>query len=234
MPKHVAVILDGNRRWAKARGFPVELGHVEGKRVMMEIAFLSCKWDVKVLSLFCFSTENWSRPQEEVDNLMTLLEEVVQTYLVDFFSYNIRISVMGDRAKLPESLIKVINMAEENTKGNKGLHILIAINYSGQYDIVKATKNIVLKVKSGIVEIEDINKSLIEEELETSCAKYPIPDLLIRTSGEQRISNFMLWQMAYTELVFSKKMFPEFEEQDYVEALLSFQKRDRRFGGKKY
>ncbi|KAK4492268.1 hypothetical protein RD792_003071 [Penstemon davidsonii] len=214
MPKHLAVILDGNRRWAKEKGLAVELGHKEGKRVMMELALLSSKWGIKVLSLFAFSTENWTRPK--------------------VIKYNVRLSFIGDRSKLPESLIELINSAEERTRSNKGLHVIVALNYSGRFDIMQATKSIASKVKDGILQMEDINETLFDEQLQTNCTKFPVPDLLIRTSGEQRISNFMLWQLAYTELFFSKKNFPDFEEQDFVEALVSFQQRDRRFGGNAY
>ncbi|KAL3850298.1 hypothetical protein ACJIZ3_012180 [Penstemon smallii] len=234
MPKHVAVILDGNRRWAKEKGLAVELGHKEGKRVMMELAFLSSKWGIKVLSLFAFSTENWTRPKEEVDLLMSLFEDAVGAYTDDFVRYNVRLSFMGDRSKLPESLIELINSGEERTKSNKGLHVIVALNYSGRFDIMQATKSIASKVKDGILQMEDINETLFDEQLQTNCTKFPVPDLLIRTSGEQRISNFMLWQLAYTELFFSQKNFPDFQEQDFVEALVSFQQRDRRFGGKTY
>ncbi|KAG8387490.1 hypothetical protein BUALT_Bualt02G0026600 [Buddleja alternifolia] len=239
MPKHVAVIMDGNRRWARERGMAVEVGHREGRRVMAELARLSSLWGIKVLSVFAFSTENWTRPREELEALMSLYEEVVTTYGEEDFErhnsgYNARVSFMGDRSKLPESLVEKMNIAEEKTKANKGLHIIIGLNYSGRYDIMQATRSIVSKVKDGILQIEDINEKLISEEMETNCAEFPVPDLLIRTSGEQRISNFMLWQLAYTELYFAEKKFPEFEEEDYVEALISFQKRDRRFGGMKY
>ncbi|KAK4482708.1 hypothetical protein RD792_009875 [Penstemon davidsonii] len=227
MPKHVALIADGNRRWAKERGLSVELGHRAGKYALMELAHLSSIWGINVLSVFLFSTENWTRPKEEVSFLMNLLEE-----LIDFDMCNMRISCIGDRSKLPESLSQVMNSVEEKTKCNKGLHLIFALNYSGRYDIIQATKTIARKVEDGIIKNEDINESLFEKELFTNCSKFSAPDLVIRTSGEQRISNFMLWQLAYSELIFSHKKFPEFEEQDYVDALISFQKRDRRFGGK--
>ncbi|KAG8387489.1 hypothetical protein BUALT_Bualt02G0026500 [Buddleja alternifolia] len=236
MPKHVAVIMDGNRRWARERGMPPVHGHREAKRVVIELTSLSSKWGIKVLSLFAFSTENWSRAQEELEGLMGLFEEVVATFDEgDFERYNVRVTFIGDKSsRLPEPLLEKMKLAEERTKANKGLHLVIGLNYSGRYDIMQATRSIAGKAKDGILRIEDINEKLIDDELLTNCTEFSTPDLLIRTSGEQRISNFMLWQLAYTELYFPIKKFPDFEEQDYVEALISFQKRDRRFGGKKY
>ncbi|CAI9774561.1 unnamed protein product [Fraxinus pennsylvanica] len=231
MPKHVAIILDGNRRWAKEKGLSAELGHLSGGRVIMNIAFLCNKWGVDVLSIFAFSTENWTRPKEEVDFLMGLFEEVVQTYMDEVTRYNVKISAIGDKSKLPEPLQELVATAEEKTRGNTGLHLLVALNYSGRYDIMQATKSIAGKVKDGIFQVEDINEILFEKELKTNCAEYPNPDLLIRTSGEQRISNFYLWQLAYTEIFFLKKKFPDFNEEDLIEALSSFQKRERRYGG---
>ncbi|XP_022858665.1 dehydrodolichyl diphosphate synthase 2-like [Olea europaea var. sylvestris] len=233
MPKHVAIILDGNRRWAKEKGLSMELGHLSGGRVIKNIAFLCNKWGVKVLSIFAFSTENWTRPKEEVDFLMGLFEEVGQTYMDEVTRYNVKISAIGDKSKLPEPLQELVATAEETTRGNTGLHLLVALNYSGRYDIMQATKSIAGKVKDGIFQVEDINEILFEKELKTGCAKFPNPDLLIRTSGEQRISNFYLWQLAYTEIFFSKKKFPDFNEEDFIEALSSFQKRERRYGGNK-
>ncbi|KAL2541020.1 Dehydrodolichyl diphosphate synthase 2 [Abeliophyllum distichum] len=234
MPKHIAVILDGNRRWAKERGLSVQSGHRAGGRVMKALACLSSRWGIEVLSLFAFSTENWRRSKEEVDFLMSLFEEVIQTYEDEFAGSNIRISVIGDKSKLPESLQKMIATAEESTGGNTGLHLLVAINYSGRYDIMQASRSIARKVKDGVVQVEDINETTFEKELETNCVEFPNPDLLIRTSGEQRISNFYLWQLAYTEVFFAKKNLPDLEEEDFIEALTSFQKRERRFGGSKY
>ncbi|KAL0437034.1 UNVERIFIED_CONTAM: Dehydrodolichyl diphosphate synthase 2 [Sesamum radiatum] len=227
MPKHVAFIADGNRRWANERGLPVEVGHCAGKRAMLELIFLSHKWGIKVVSVFVFSTENWKRPKEEVSSMMSLFQE-----LEDFDRYGTRISCIGDRSRLPECLREVIISVEEKTKCNNGVHLIVAINYSGRYDILQATRRIAGKVKDGIVGHEDeIDENVMDEELQTNCAEFPCPDLVIRTSGEQRLSNFMLWQLAYSELFFSHKNFPDFNEQDYAEALVWFQRRNRRFGG---
>ncbi|CAI9774560.1 unnamed protein product [Fraxinus pennsylvanica] len=234
MPNHIAIISDGNRRWSNEKGFKSQLGHRNGARVMKEIVFLCCNWGIKVVSFFAFSTENWARPKEQVDALMCLFEDVIQTDLQEFMGYNVRISFIGDKSKLPKSLQEVMATVEDSTRGNMGLHLMIAINYSGRYDIMQASRSITSKVKDGFLQVEDINETLFEKELETNCAQFPNPDLLIRTSGEQRISNFYLWQLAYTEVFFSVKKFPDFEEEDFIEALISFQKRERRYGGNKY
>ncbi|CAK9164217.1 unnamed protein product [Ilex paraguariensis] len=230
MPNHVAVIMDGNRRWALERGLPVEQGHRAGGQALIELTRLCAKWGVKVLTVFAFSTENWVRPKEEVDFLMRLFEEVTKTYSEDFARLNVRLSIIGDKSKLPKSLQQILAGAEQALKANSGPHLIMALNYSGRYDILQVCQKVANQVKNGLIQPEDINQNLFEKELETKCIKYPNPDLLIRTSGEHRISNFMLWQLAYTELYFAKKMFPNFGETDLIEALKSFQQRQRRYG----
>ncbi|WMV56498.1 hypothetical protein MTR67_049883 [Solanum verrucosum] len=208
MPKHVAIIPDGNRRWAKERGLSPEKGHEAGKKVLGDLCRYCSKWGVKVLSAYAFSTENWSRPKAEVTFLMTSYFE-----------------------RLTEEFMR---LAEESTKDNTGLHFVAALNYAGRYDITQATKKIASKVKDGVIQLEDINDKLIDEELETNkILEYPNPDLLIRTSGELRISNYMLWQLAYSEFYFVDKLFPQLDEDDFVAALRSFQQRQRRYGGHK-
>ncbi|CAA2982754.1 dehydrodolichyl diphosphate synthase 2-like [Olea europaea subsp. europaea] len=231
MPKHIAIIMDGHRRWANERGLTMQLGHTTGGRVIKERVFLCCKWGIEGLSVFAFSTENWGRPKDEVDFLMNLFEEEIRTDLEEFTRKNVRISVIGDKSKLPKSLQESIATAEDTTRGNIGLHLMMALNYSGRYDIMKASRSIASKVKDGFLQVEDINETLFQNELETKCVEFPNPDLLIRTSGEQRISNFFLWQLAYSEVYFPEKKFPDFEEKDFIEALSSFQKRNRRYGG---
>ncbi|XP_022855662.1 dehydrodolichyl diphosphate synthase 2-like [Olea europaea var. sylvestris] len=230
MPKHVAIIMDGHRRWANERGLTMQLGHTTGGRVIKEKVFLCCKWGIEVLSVFAFSTENWGRPKEEVDFLMNLFEEEIRTDLEEFTRKNVRISVIGDKSKLPKSLQESIATAEDTTRGNTGLRLMMALNYSGRYDIMKASRSIASKVKDGFLQVEDINETLFQNELETKCVDFPNPNLLIRTSGEQRISNFFLWQLAYSE----EKKFPDFKEKDFIEALSSFQKRKRRYGGNEW
>ncbi|KAK4477309.1 hypothetical protein RD792_016525 [Penstemon davidsonii] len=231
MPKHVAIIMDGNRRWAKNRGLPVQLGHKAGEEVMKRIAIKCSQLGVKVLTVFAFSTENWLRPQEEVGFLMKLFEQVIQTDFNELTRHDMQISIIGDKSRLPKSLQSLITTAEESSKSNKGMRLFVALNYSGRYDITQATKKIASKVRDGILSAQDIDEGSFDQHLETSQIDFPNPDLLIRTSGELRLSNFMLWQLAYTELLFVQKLFPEFNEGDLLEAFRSFQQRQRRYGG---
>lgn len=232
MPRHVAVIMDGNVRWARQRGLPAAAGHEAGVRSLRELVELCCKWGIRVLSVFAFSSDNWIRPKVEVDFLMSLCERGIKSELDNFVREGIRISLIGDSSKLPNSLQKAFTDAAETTKYNSGLHLILAVSYSGQYDIVQACRSIADKVKDGVIQLEDINECLIEDELQTNCTEYPYPDLLIRTSGEVRISNFLLWQLAYTELFFVRALWPDFGEAEFIEALCSFQKRQRRYGGR--
>ncbi|XP_059301929.1 (2Z,6Z)-farnesyl diphosphate synthase CPT6, chloroplastic-like [Lycium ferocissimum] len=227
IPKHVAIIMDGNRRWAKVRGLPVQEGHKFLTPNLKNICNISSKLGIEVLTAFAFSTENWKRSKEEVDFLMQLFEEFFQESL----RFRVRVSVIGCRSKFPNTLQKRIELTEEATIANGGLHLMMALNYGGHYDMLQATKSIASKVKDGILQLEDIDNKLFEQELATKCAK---PDLLIRTGGEQRISNFLLWQLAYSELYFTKTLFPDFGEEELKEAILSFQGRHRRFGGHTY
>ncbi|KAJ4834687.1 hypothetical protein Tsubulata_003587 [Turnera subulata] len=232
MPRHVAVIMDGNGRWAKQRGLAPSAGHEEGVRSLRAIMELCGKWGIKVLTVFAFSTDNWIRPRVEVDFLMSLFQKVLESEMEKFKREGIRVSIIGDSSKLSPSLQKLINHIEETTKNNSRLHLMVAVSYSGKYDVVQACKAIAAQAKDGLIQLEDINESLIEQELETNCAEYPSPDLLIRTSGELRISNFLLWQVAYTELFFAEALWPDFGEAEFIEALTSFQQRKRRFGAR--
>ncbi|KAM3288013.1 cis-prenyltransferase 4, chloroplastic [Capsicum chacoense] len=230
MPKHVAVIMDGNRRWAKMRGFPVALGYEAGIRAVRKLIELCGNWGIGVLTLFAFSSDNWLRPKVEVDLLMGLFERVLKDELEKFARAGIRISIIGDTSMLPKSLQELIDKAVKTTKENSQLHVVVAVNYSGQYDVVQACQTIAQKVKDGIIEPEDISSFLVEQELQTNCTDFPCPDLLIRTSGELRLSNFLLWQLAYAELFFSHSHWPDFGEAEFLEALCSFQQRQRRYG----
>ncbi|KAE8039262.1 hypothetical protein FH972_011689 [Carpinus fangiana] len=232
MPKHVAVIMDGNGRWAHQRGLPTAAGHEAGSRSLRELVELCGHWGIRVLTVFAFSYDNWIRPKVEVDFLMTLFEREIKSQLDIFLREGIRISVIGDSSKLPESLQKLISDAEETTKANSRLQLIVAVSYSGKYDIIQACRGIASKVKDGSLELEDISESLIEQELETNCTEFPYPDLLIRTSGEQRVSNFLLWQLAYTEFFFARELWPDFGKSEFVEALFSFQQRQRRYGAR--
>ncbi|PIN20768.1 cis-prenyltransferase [Handroanthus impetiginosus] len=243
MPKHVAVIMDGNRRWAKNRGLPVQLGHRAGGQAMKQLALNCSKFGVQVVTVFALSTENWVRPkvQDEVDFLMNLFQEVIRSDTGELMQLirvvlrnDVRLSIIGNRSRLPRSLQNQISRCEEVAKSNEGTRLIVALNYSGRYDITQATKNIAIKVQNGVLQVEDINEILFEQHLETNGIEFPNPDLLIRTSGEWRVSNFMLWQLAYTELLFVNKLFPDFNEADLVDALTAFQRRQRRYGGHNY
>ncbi|KAG2280323.1 hypothetical protein Bca52824_051543 [Brassica carinata] len=219
MPKHVAVIMDRNGRWAKNKG----LQPWDALRQM----------GIQVLTVFAFSTDNWIRPKIEIDFLLNLFERTLKSELETLAKNNVRISIIGDSSKLPKSLLKVINEVEEVTKNNTRLQLIVAVGYSGKYDVLQACRGIAQRVKDGEIEVEEIDERLIEQELETNCTEFPYPDLLIRTSGELRVSNFLLWQLAYTELFFAQELWPDFGRSGFIEALMSFQQRQRRFGGRK-
>lgn len=231
MPRHVAGVMDGNSRWARVRGMPSALGHEAGRRALEETVRLSRAWGIRALTAFAFSHENWSRPKVEVDFLMGLFERVIHDSVSEFLRDGIRLRVIGDCSRLPVSLQKTARAAEEATRNNSQLDLTLAISYSGRRDIVQACRNLAQKVQGELLRPEDIDESLLAKELETSCAsEFPYPDLLIRTSGELRLSNFLLWQSAYSELFFTDTLWPDFGEADYLQALGSFQSRDRRFG----
>ena len=230
LPEHVAIIMDGNRRWAKKNNLNTPQGHKEGAENLKRIAKFANKIGIKYLTVYAFSTENWKRSQEEVGAIMKLLK----FYLLDFFNWsdeNIKINVLGRIAELPKDLQDQIHKIEEKTKNNTGLVLNICFNYGGRDEIVTATKNIAQKVLDGELKIEDINEKLFSNYLYT--ANQPDPDLLIRTSGEERISNFLPWQISYSEFVFTDKFWPEFNEQEFLNSIQIYQKRTRRFGGNK-
>ncbi|MCL7034539.1 hypothetical protein MKW94_017861 [Papaver nudicaule] len=231
LPKHVAIIMDGNRRWAKNRGLPSMMGHNAGARSLMKLVPICSDWGIKVLTVYAFSTENWVRPQVEVDFLMKLFEKMLSKELEKFMRNDVRVSVIGDSTKLPESLQEWITKVTETTKNNSKLHLILAVNYSGRSDIVQACQSISHKVKDGLIKPEDVDESVFSQELHTKCTEYPYPDLLIRTSGELRTSNFLIWQLAYSEFYFDESLWPDFGEREFVKALSSFQRRQRRFGG---
>ena len=230
LPEHVAIIMDGNRRWAKKNNLNTPQGHKEGAENLKRIAKFANKIRIKHLTVYAFSTENWKRSQEEVGAIMKLLK----FYLLDFFNWsdeNIKINVLGRIAELPKDLQDQIHKIEEKTKNNTGLVLNICFNYGGRDEIVTATKNIAQKVLDGELKIEDINEKLFSNYLYT--ANQPDPDLLIRTSGEERISNFLPWQISYSEFVFTDKFWPEYDEQEFLNSIQIYQKRTRRFGGNK-
>ncbi|KAL1193127.1 Dehydrodolichyl diphosphate synthase 2 [Cardamine amara subsp. amara] len=233
MPNHVAIIMDGNGRWAKNKGLQPWDGHRAGVEALREIVELCGKWGIQVLTVFAFSSDNWIRPRIEIDFLLSLFERTLKSELETLAKNNVRISIIGDSSKLPKSLLKVINEVEEATKSNTRLQLIVAVGYSGKYDVLQACRGIAQRVKDGEIEVEEIDERLIEQELETNCTEFPYPDLLIRTSGELRVSNFLLWQLAYTELFFAQELWPDFGRSGFIEALMSFQQRQRRFGGRK-
>lgn len=229
LPQHIAIIMDGNRRWAKREGLDTPSGHKEGAENLKRIARYANSIGIKYMTVYAFSTENWKRSQTEVGAIMKLLKY----YLRDFFDNykaDIKLNVIGGKENLNEELRKEIDRAVEKTKNNTGMVLNIAFNYGGRDEIVHTTKQLARLVKEGKYDINDINEETFEKYLYT--ANQPDPDLLIRTSGEERISNFLLWQIAYTEFVFSDKYWPEFSERDLDEAIKVFQQRTRKFGGK--
>ena len=230
MPKHIAIIMDGNRRWAKERGLDPKLGHKEGADNLKRIAKYANQIGIEYLTVYAFSTENWKRTKEEVGALMLLLQKYVEDFLKDTSKNNIRIKILGDITKLDEGLQKSIQKIVDATANCTGLTLNIAFNYGGRDEIVKAVKKIATKVQNKEINIEDINEDLVSNSLYT--AGQPEPDLLIRPGGEQRISNYLLWQLAYTEFLFIPKYWPDFSKEDLDEAIQIFENRNRKFGGK--
>lgn len=230
LPEHIAIIMDGNRRWAKERGIETRLGHKEGAETLKKIAKYANKVGIKYLTVYAFSTENWKRTKEEIGALMKLLEMYVADFLNDKELENIKINVLGDVSKLEPSLQKSIKKAIDRTKDYTGLTLNIAFNYGGRDEITKAVKNIASKVKNNEISVEEIDENIVSDNLYTK--SQPSPDLLIRTGGEKRISNFLLWQLAYTEFLFIDKYWPDFSEKDLDEAIEVFESRNRKFGGK--
>ena len=228
MPKHIAIIMDGNRRWAKKKGLDPKLGHKEGAKTLEKIVRYANKIGLGYITVYAFSTENWKRTSDEVGALMLLLQNYLDEYSKRADTENIKVKVLGDISALPEGMQKSINKCMERTKNNTGVTFNIALNYGGRDEIVKAVKIISEQVKEGKIKVEDIKEQLISDNLYT--AGQPDPDLLIRTSGELRISNFLPWQIVYSEFVFVEKNWPDFEEKDLDEAIEIYQKRNRKFG----
>lgn len=228
IPKHIAIILDGNGRWAKAKGLPRKYGHIEGAKTVEVICEEAYKMGVQYLTVYAFSTENWNRPKDEVDALMTLLRNYMKTCLKTAEKNRMCVRVLGDKTGLDEDIRKRIDELEKATVNNDGLHFQIALNYGGRDEIVRATKKIAEKIKTGELLPEDITEEVMEESLDTR--GIPAPDLLIRTCNEQRISNFLLWQLAYTEFYFTGVAWPDFSKENLTEAIEAYNKRDRRYG----
>lgn len=228
IPTHIAIIMDGNGRWAKKRGLPRVMGHRAGIKTVREIIKSCSELNVKILSLFAFSTENWRRPKEEVDALMDLLVLTIENELDELIGNNIIIKTIGDKGGLPKYVQKKVIEAEEKTKKNTGMIVNVALNYGGRKEIVDGVKEICKKVINNEISINDIDEHLFSQMLYTK--GLPDPDLLIRPSGELRLSNFLLWQNAYTELWFTPVFWPDFTKEHLISAIKDYQKRDRRFG----
>jgi undecaprenyl diphosphate synthase len=228
LPAHVAIVMDGNGRWAKAKGLPRIAGHREGGESVKTVVRESLKYGIEVLTLWAFGMENWQRSKEEVDFLMDLFYQALNDSQKDLQKNNIRLRVVGAKELLSEKLQKKIALVEEKTKKNFKLNLNIAISYSGKWDIINAVKKVALEVKKGKVEPEKIDDQYFANFL--SLSGLPDPDLFIRTSGEQRLSNFMLWQLAYTELYFTSIFWPDFREEEFARALDEYKKRERRYG----
>ena len=231
LPAHVAIIMDGNGRWAAKRNLPRVAGHRAGADAVRRAVETAARLDIGYLTLFAFSTENWKRPRLEVDALMKLLKEFIRKELANLQKNNIRFQMIGRRDGLERSVIREVDNAERQTSQNTGLVLSIALNYGGRADIADACRNIARDVAAGRLELEHIDDELIARHLCTRLM--PDPDLLIRTSGEMRVSNFLIWQIAYAEIHVTQSLWPDFDERDFLAALIDFQRRDRRFGAVK-
>ena len=227
-PTHIAVIMDGNGRWANARGLPRTAGHRQGAESVRRTVEAAIKLGIPYLTLYGFSSENWSRPMAEVEDLMGLLRRYLRSELAKFHENGIRLQVIGQRERLPADIVRLIEDAEATTRENQKLTLVIALSYGGRQDITTAARRAAQAVAAGELKPEDLDEARLGSYLWTD--GIPDPDLLIRTSGEQRISNFLLWQSAYSELVFIEKLWPDFVEDDLADAIREYQRRDRRFG----
>lgn len=228
LPKHVAVIMDGNGRWAKQRGKLRTFGHNKGVKAVRETVESAAELGIEYLTLYAFSTENWNRPKFEINALMTLLVRTINKETKTLTDNNIKLNAIGDLESLPSSCLKELNEAIEKTKGNTRMTLTLALSYSSKWEMTEAIKAIAKNVKSGELDIDQIDESTIDQHL---CTRgIPDPELLIRTSGEQRISNFLLWQIAYSELYFTDKLWPDFDRTDLEAAIIDYQGRERRFG----
>ena len=228
MPKHVAIIMDGNRRWAKAQGKSAGFGHKAGAKTLEKIVRYANKIGLEYITVYAFSTENWKRSEDEVNGLMMLLQNYLDEYSKRADSENIRVKILGNITLLSQGMQKSIINCMERTKDNTGVTFNIALNYGGRDEIIHAVKSIVNQVKEGKIETDDINEEIISNNLYT--VGQPDPDLLIRTSGEIRLSNFLPWQLVYSEFLFIEKNWPEFTEEDLDNAIIEYQKRTRKFG----
>lgn len=229
LPRHIAIILDGNGRWAKKRGFGRSMGHREGARAVKRVIEIAYDMGIRYLTFFAFSSENWSRPKEEVDELMNLCLYYLKSAETDTSGKNVRLRIIGSREGLSQEIVEQIHKVEEHSKNNDKMTLVIALNYGGRQDILQAVQKTIDDVQNGILSRDGITEAEFEKRLYT--VGIPDPDLLIRTSGEMRLSNFLIWQCSYTEYYFPSVLWPDFNEKHLKEAILEYQKRNRRFGG---
>lgn len=227
-PKHIAIIMDGNGRWAQQQGEMRLFGHTSGVEAVREVLKGCVELGVEYLTLYAFSTENWNRPREEVDGLMNLMVETISNEVEELHKNGVRLHSIGDEAQLPEACRNALIAGKKSTAANKKVNLILALNYSARWELIQATKSIAQKVKEHQLEVADINDQVIHVHL---CSKdFPDPEFMIRTSGEYRLSNFLLWQLAYTELYFTDILWPDFTKEDFYNAVLDYQSRERRFG----
>ena len=231
IPQHVAIILDGNGRWAKAKGMPRNYGHVQGAKTVEVICEEAYRMGIQYLTVYAFSTENWNRPKDEVDALMKLLRNYMKTCLTTAAKNRMCVRIIGDKTRLDPDLQERIAELEEATKNNDGLHFQVAINYGGRDEILRAMKKAMTKIESGELSKDALTETVLNDCMDT--AGLPDPDLLIRTCNEQRISNFLLWQLAYTEFYFTPVAWPDFSKEELIKAVEAYNKRDRKYGGLK-
>ena len=228
IPQHVAIIMDGNGRWAKSKGLDRIFGHREGVDSVDKVMEAASDLGVKYITLYTFSTENWNRPEQEVNALMEILSQALKKYIEKISKNNVRLMVVGDKSRLSQLTFSNLSEAEKMTEMNTGLTMILAISYSSRWEIVEAAKRIASEVKAGSLNVDQIDEKVFSDHLAT--AGIPDPDLLIRTSGELRISNFLMWQLSYSELYFTPVSWPEFKKEQFFEAIIDYQKRERRFG----
>ena len=231
MPTHIAIIMDGNGRWAKSRFLPRTAGHNAGVETIRKVVKEADRLGIQYLTLYAFSTENWKRPKLEVDALMNLLVTYLRNEIDELHKNNVKLTAVGDFEKLPEACVKELHSAMDKTKDNTGVHLNLALNYGGRNDIREAVVEIAKEYKEGKISLEDITEERIKKHLSTG--EIPDPDLVIRTSGEQRLSNFLLWDIAYSEFYYTDIHWPDFDGEALEKAIYAYQKRDRRFGGVK-
>ena len=228
LPRHVAIIMDGNGRWARARGLDRSEGHVEGVNTVRKITEAASEIGIKYLTLYTFSTENWNRPQEEVDALMNLIVIAIERETADLIKNNVRLTMIGDFGRMPDFAPRRLSKCMDDTAQCTGLTLVLALSYSSRWEITEAVRNIAAKVQAGSLDPDDITDDTISRNLST--ADMPDPDLLIRTGGDFRVSNFLLWQIAYSEIYVTSTYWPDFTKDDFLDALEQFQSRERRFG----